>query len=124
MEATKKKKAYLKPEMTKFEMSTEGVMVSTSRPEINEGTEVPFYCLTISQNAWTEGGSWSDIKNGTKNEVYTILSNLDKKYAEEIYKAGFNNSDYVSIKRAEQECTATEGGVSIVITLIDRPGIN
>ena len=34
MEATKKKKAYLKPEMTKFEMKMESIMQTTSKPSV------------------------------------------------------------------------------------------
>ena len=36
MEATKKKKAYIKPRMEKFEMKMENTFMSTSRPVLEE----------------------------------------------------------------------------------------
>ena len=63
MEATKKKKAYLKPEMTKFEMKTEGFIAGSN--------EVIFTPDTPEEN-WTKEGYLEE--NCTKNGVAKALN--------------------------------------------------
>ena len=70
MEATKKKKAYLKPEMTKFEMKTEGTFMAASRVEI--GDIVIVEDVSAQGNSGVLGGTWSLIKNNPEGTcVYT-----------------------------------------------------
>ena len=120
MEATKKKKAYLKPEMNRFEMKTEGVMVSTSRPVIEEGEVVTIDCFTISNNSFVSGGSWSEVfKGAVGGEVVTTLKNLESN-ANILYQKGFNDNNCVKLVKGDPRCTINDDAITISVELISK----
>ena len=124
MEATKKKKAYIKPRMEKFEMKMENTFMSTSRPVLEENDEVKFACFNIKNNSWVDlGGGWNALfkdETGTKT-VVTTVSKLES-HANDVYKAGFENNDCVEIRRSiNDECTSGNADeVTIIIKLLNR----
>ena len=127
MEATKKKKAYLKPEMNRFEMKMEAnFMQNVSRGNVDIGESVTFECFSIKNNSWVDlGGAWNAMfKDNTGTaKVVTTISKLES-HANLVYKAGFNDGDCVEVRRAtEGECTDTNNSeVTIIVTLLDRGG--
>ena len=121
MEATKKKKAYLKPEMNRFEMKTEGIMLTTSRPVVEEGDVVTIDCFTISNNSFVEGGSWNSIfKGAVGGTVTTTLKNVQSN-APELYNRGFDDGNCVTLTKGDPRCqTNLDNAITISVELISK----
>lgn len=132
-----KKKAYLKPEMERFEMKMEAAFMSASRAVIEEGDTVDFVCVTIFNNNWLEnngsnvsGGAWSFIKEGTEAAYETGVTTRCQNLPPEVYKAGFNENDCVTVKRLDKSCDGNEytgggnGPISVSVTLVKKGGCN
>ena len=120
MEATKKKKAYLKPEMNRFEMKTEGIMLTTSRPHIEVGDTVEIDCFTIDNNNFTDGGAWSNVFSGEINaSITTTLKNVDK-HAKILFERGFDSGNCVKITKDDPSCPSSTKGIGIKVELLSK----
>ena len=117
MEATKKKKAYLKPEMSAFEVKTQE-FIAGSRVEIGEIVIVPD--VDAGNNSCLPGGTWSEIKNGnnynTGKCVYTQFQSNTGDNASDFLKAGFQVGDCLVMKVIEQDAN---GGVKLKALRVD-----
>ncbi len=122
MEATKKKKAYLKPEMTKFEMKAEGTFMVASRAQVD--VPVLIHCFNISNNSYLEGGKWSALANENSTEVIsTYFKNGKTPHADQLEAAGFLEGDCLEVRRAtSSECTSNnDSEVTIIVTRVNCP---
>lgn len=120
-----KKKAYLKPEMTKFEMKMEAPFMSASRPELEEGDIVEIDCFTISNNNFADGGDWNKIFKGeVGGTVTTTLKNLEQN-AKILYERGFDSGNCVKLTKGDPRCAVVDGAISISVELISKdPCVN
>ena len=81
MEATKKKKAYLKPEMTKFEMKTEGFIAGSNSiiiedPTYGDNEDKPSTIEVLLSSSCTQGGQGLYLEVGYCNDDMGYEKNL------------------------------------------------
>ena len=107
-----KKKAYLKPEMTKFEMKMESIMQSASKPAADTPILIPEVCVTISNNQWLSGGAWSDVSG--EDCAVGYLKNLEQ-HLKEVIPYGFSNGDFVKVEESTS-CTTDGNKYAIIVT--------
>lgn len=120
MEATKKKKAYLKPEMTKFEMGTEGTFMAVSRAPMD--TPIIIECFNIDNNSFLLGGDWSALADANfTGSISTKFKNGNTPHADQLEGAGFLEGDCLTVKRAtSEECpNQNTNQVTIMVTRVD-----
>ena len=133
MEATKKKKAYLKPEMSRLEVKIEETCVTTSRGTVTPDVPEEFICIYIKNNAWLvnnnaiyppgekSGGAWSFIKDAKNYDTdptpydIGVTTKIDNNIPADVYQRGFNVGDCVNVKRLKEGCSTDY--ISISITL-------
>ena len=122
MEVTKKKKAYLKPEMSAFEVKTQE-FIAGSRVEIGEIEIVPD--LDAGNNSCLTGKTWQTLKSGkvydTGKCVYTEFEQDNGNNAPKLLKAGFavgdcivmritgQNGNTVTVKAQRVDCNTFSG---------------
>lgn len=118
MEATKKKKAYLKPEITKFEMKTEGTFMAASRVEI--GDIVIVEDVSTQGNSAVLGGTWRLIKENPEGTcIYTQFDSAGGVNGPKFIERGFLPGDCLVIKVINSTGNNT---VDIEATRVDCAG--
>ena len=98
MEATKKKKAYLKPEMNRFEMKTEGFIAGSKEIVwVPDTPEVPYKEGFIEEHC-TQGGVVKQMEIG-ETRCFPVNDNdvATCKLIQEL--GGVKNKDYIQITR-------------------------